>query len=48
MAALAGNFLFGIFAIAILAEILNPKSQTGTVINDTSGLLGNSIKAAKS
>ena len=44
----AGNFIFGIMAIAIIAELVKPGSQTGGVINATSGLLSNSIKAAKS
>ena len=48
MGGMVGNFLFGIFAIAIIAELVKPGSQTGTVINDSSNLLSNSIKAAKS
>ena len=43
-----GNFLFILGAIAIVSELVKPGSQTGTVIDDTSGLLSNSIKAAKS
>lgn len=48
MVAIIGNFIFIIGAIAIIAELIKPGSQTGGVINATSGLLSNSIKAAKS
>ena len=48
MIAVVGNFIFIIGAIAIIAELVKPGSQTGHVINATSGLLSNSIKAAKS
>ncbi len=47
MIATIGNFLFIIGAIAIIAELVKPGSQTGSVVNSLSGLLTNSIKAAK-
>jgi hypothetical protein len=47
MAAIVGNFIFILGVIAIIAELVKPQSQTGKVVDSLSGLLTNSIKAAK-
>lgn len=48
MIAVVGNFIFILGAIAIIAELVKPGSTTGGVVDSLSGLLSNSIKAAKS
>jgi hypothetical protein len=45
--AVVGTFLYGLFALAIIADLLSSKSQTPGVINSLSGLLSNSVKAAQ-
>lgn len=46
--AVVGNFIFFLGAIAIISELVRPGSNTAPVLNSLSGLLSNSIKAAKS
>ena len=48
MVALIGNFFFILAAIAIIAELIRPGSNTKPVIDSTSNLISSSIKAAKS
>lgn len=45
--AVAGNFIFILGVIAVIAELVRKGSQTAPVVNSLSGLLSNSIKAAK-
>jgi hypothetical protein len=42
------NFIWFLGVIAILSVVLAPKSQIGTALNSTGGLISTSIKAAKS
>ena len=46
--AVVGTFLFLLFSLAIIAELVRPGSNTGPVVNSLTNLLTNSIKAAKS
>lgn len=43
-----GNFIFILGVIAVLSVLVAPGSKTGIVVNSLSGLLSNSIRAAKS
>jgi hypothetical protein len=46
--AVAANFIWFLGMIAILSVALRPGSQITGALNSTSGLISNSIKAAKS